>query len=397
MPELRNPYRPGAAIQPVFLAGRDPLIRTFSGVLAGAPEIPANVRLTGLRGVGKSVLLKRFEDLAKESDWAVARIQVEPRFNSDSRIQELISLSCDQAVKQMSRAARLKESVGNLVQSARGLVNLSWNDFSLNLGTSAVLTDSTIAEALYEAAKAADAAGLKGFLLMLDEAQILKDEPDRLGQHPLSLIVAAVNALQESLIPVGLVLCGLPALRTNLLKARTYSEHMFRGLEVLGLAEREAREALVKPLEHGQVAAENDLIERVIAEVQGYPYFIQLWGSELWQAAIDSSTNRMTVPLLDIVQPSIYERLDADFYEARVEALTPAEQDLLMVAASSPYPPLKSADIQGKSGKTHGNVNVLMGRLTDQGVLYRTQKGTYEFTAPKFHQFLQRRAARLAR
>ncbi len=395
MPEVKNPYRPGAAVQPVHLAGREPLINTFRAVLRGAPEVPANLRVTGLRGVGKSVLLKRFEDEAEAANWAVARLQIEPRFNTDATLQDLVRVTCDTTIKRLSRRARLKETVGNLVQTARGFVNLSWNDFSLNLGASGALSESSIAEQLYEATKAADEAGLDGFILMLDEAQILKDETNRDGEHPLSLIVAAINALQESSLPVGLVLCGLPTLRTNLLKARTYSERMFRGLEVLGLGTTEARDALTRPLHDGAVTADPELVERVVQEVEGYPYFIQLWGAELWQAAVDSGANRMSVALLDAVQESIYHRLDSDFYEARVEALTPAEQDLLMTAAASPYPPLRTTDIQSKSGKTQGNVNVLMGRLADQGVVYRTSKGVYEYTAPKFHQFLGRRAARL--
>jgi AAA ATPase domain len=393
--ELKNPYRPGAAVAPVHLAGREPLIRTFRGILRGAPEIPANMRLTGLRGVGKSVLLKRFEEIAKEAEWAVARVQIEPRFNTDEKIQELVRTTCELTAKQLSLTTRVRERVGNMVRAARGLVNLSWNDFTLNLGASAALTESTIAEALYEVARVADSAGRHGFVLMLDEAQILKDETDRDGEHPLSLIVAAVNALQEAQVPVGLVLCGLPTLRSNLLKARTYSERMFRGLEVLGLANDHASEALLRPLGIGPVSADNELVAAVIAEVEGYPYFIQLWGAELWQAAIDSGLNTMSTALLESVQPSIYERLDSDFYEARVEALTPAEQDLLMSTASAPYPPLRTVDI--RSGKTQGNVNVLMGRLADQGVVYRTSKGVYEYTAPKFHEFLGRRATKTLR
>jgi hypothetical protein len=168
---------------------------------------------------------------------------------------------------------------------------------------------------------------------------------------------------------------------------------MFRGLEVFGLDRVEASEALLKPLVGSIVSADQKLVDLVVEEVEGYPYFIQLWGAELWQAAVDSESNYLSVPLLKSVQQSIYERLDADFYEARVESLTPAEQDLLMSTVTAPYPPLRTVDIQ--SGKTQANVNVLMGRLADQGVVYRTSKGVYEFTAPKFHQFLVRRAAKI--
>lgn len=100
--------------------------------------------------------------------------------------------------------------------------------------------------------------------------------------------------------------------------------------------------------------------------------------------------------MLAQVQPEIYRLLDSDFYEGRVESLTPTEQDLLMATATCSYPPLRTADIRGQSPKSEGNVNVLMGRLAEQGVVYRVQKGQYEYTAPKFHDYLERRLERLS-
>lgn len=101
--------------------------------------------------------------------------------------------------------------------------------------------------------------------------------------------------------------------------------------------------------------------------------------------------------MLDAIEPDIYARLDEEFHAGRVETLTPSEQDLLLLLATAdcPYPPLRSADLRTRTSKREGNVNVLMGRLTDQGVLYRVQKGVYEYTAPKFHEYLKRRAALL--
>ena len=153
--------------------------------------------------------------------------------------------------------------------------------------------------------------------------------------------------------------------------------------------------AFVKPLDGTDVNATDDVVRRVISEVEGYPYFIQLWGAEMWDAARDAGTSTLTSDLLGNVEGDIYRRLDNDFYDTRVESLTPAEQDLLMATAQCPYPPLRTADIRDRSPKTGANVNVLMGRLADQGVVYRIQKGVYEYTAPKFDGFLERRMMRL--
>jgi len=381
-------------VQPVFLAGREGQCNRFVTALRAAPELPANVRITGLRGVGKTVLLKRLEHLAREEGWMATRVQLEPRHDSEATLSELVTDLCGKAILDSSRLRRLRATVGGALASARGLVKVAWHDVELSMTGTGGAHERSVAKALYDAASAADEQGLSGFLLMLDEAQVVRDDRSRDGEHPLSLLVAAVNALQDGEIPVGLVLCGLPTLRTNLLRARTYSERMFRGEEVSNLLEADAADAFVKPLEGTDVSADQDLVDRVVGEVEGYPYFVQLWGAELWDASRLAGTSNLSSRLLVAVEPDIYRRLDLDFYDPRVESLTPAEQDLLLATAACPYPPLRSSGIHGRSGKSESNVNVLMGRLTEQGVLFRVQMGKYDYTAPKFHDYLLRRAQR---
>lgn len=396
-PSQRNPYRPGAAVSPLFLAGRQQEMRRFRASLQAAPELPANVRLTGLRGVGKSVLLKRLEEIARDEEgWLAARVQVEPRHNTEQDLSELVLNLCHNAELQISKAARIRQTVRGVAASAGGLVRVTWQDIEVSLSLPSAGDQRSVTKALFDVAVLADRHGYGGYLLMLDEAQVIRDDRERDGQHPLSLLIAAVNTLQEKEVPIGLVLCGLPTLRANLLKARTYTERMFRGEEISRLLGDEAVAALVRPLDDTGIVAEDALVDRVVEEVEGYPFFIQLWGAELWEAAHLASVHRFDTTLLDAVELDIYRRLDIDFYDGRVEALTPAEQDLLVSTAGCQYPPLKTADIHARAGKSESNVNVLMGRLAEQGVVFRIQKGQYEYTAPKFHDYLQRRAARIA-
>jgi DNA-binding transcriptional ArsR family regulator len=151
-------------------------------------------------------------------------------------------------------------------------------------------------------------------------------------------------------------------------------------------------EAFLRPLEQTGRTSDRALAQAVVAEVEGYPYFLQLWGSELWDAADLAGVERFTRKLLDATRPDIYSRLDRDFYEPRIATLTPAEQDLLLASASCPYPPLRAADLNRASQKTPGNVNVLLGRLVDAGALYRARVGEYAYTAPRFRDYLLRRA-----
>lgn len=389
----KNPYRPGVGTRPLHLAGREMPLRRFRALLRAAPEQPANMRLTGLRGVGKTVLLGEFETVADDAGWASASLELQPSHNTDDELVQALTMALTMARRKLSRMERLRKAVGSAARQA-GTLGLAWGDFALTYQPFSDAGREDLSRALFEVVEMAVQKGHSGFVLLLDEAQVVRDEHNRrTGEHPLSLLVSSIVALQKAELPLGLVLCGLPTLTGNLLRARSYTERMFRGEEIGSLRPDEAREAFVQPPHEtdSPVRIDDDLVETTIQEVEGYPYFIQLWGAELWDAAEAAGTVRLSSNLLDAARPYIYQRLDLDFYDPRVATLTPAEQDVLLATAACEYPPLVVADLNVAISKTPANINVLLGRLVESGVLYRIRKGQYEYTAPKFRDFLLRR------
>ncbi len=392
----KNPFRPGVGTKPLFLAGREAPMRRFSAMLRAAPEQAANMRLTGLRGVGKTVLLGEFGRLAREAGWAVGSCELSASHNQEKVLTTEVVGLADNVIREVSRAERIKRAVGKAVRAV-GTVSVTYEDVKVSLEAGTLAGSADLAKSLLEAATTVVGKGRHGIILLLDEAQVIRDERDRRGDHPLSLLVSAVVALQRQEVPLGLVMCGLPTLTGNLLRARSYTERMFRGEEIGRLEPSEATKALTEPLKDTPVRALPELVQAVVKEVEGYPYFIQLWGAELWDAATTAEVTTFDVKLLKVATPDIYRRLDIDFYEPRVSTLTPAEQDVLFASASCSYPPLHTVDLNDKMDKTPGNINVLLGRLVESGVLYRTRKGQYEYTAPKFREYLLRRSAQSKR
>lgn len=390
----KNPFRPGVGTRPLHLAGRDQPMRRFAATLRAAPEQPANMRLTGLRGVGKTVLLGEFQAIAEDGGWASAMLELQPGHNAEGALVTTLMSVAQEAKERLSRVERIKKAVGEATRQA-GTLGVGWGEFTLTYDPVAGQPRDDIARALFEVVEMAVEKGRPGFVLLLDEAQVVKDETKHGGEHPLSLLISSVAALQRREIPLGLVLCGLPTLTGNLLKARSYTERMFRGEEIGSLGRADAHDAFEQPLaESGSdLEADGNLVDRVIGEVEGYPYFIQLWGAELWDAAEIGEVGRLTTNLLETVLPDIYRRLDLDFYNPRVETLTPAEQDVLLGTAFADYPPLVVSKLNDAINKTPANVNVLLGRLVDSGVLYRLRKGEYDYTAPRFRDYLLRRAS----
>lgn len=388
----KNPFRPGVGTRPLHLAGRDQPMGRFAAMLRAAPEQPANMRLTGLRGVGKTVLLGEFQAIAEGEGWASAMLEFQPSHNAEAALVTALTSVTREARERLSRMERIRKAVGGVARNA-GTLSVGWGEFMLTYDPIVGQPREDITRALFEVVETAVEKGRPGFVLLLDEAQVVRDETRRNGEHPLSLLISSVVALQRREIPLGLVLCGLPTLTGNLLRARSYTERMFRGEEIGSLNQDDASEAFAQPLaENGSdVKADTDLVNRVVGEVEGYPYFIQLWGAELWDAAEIGEVDRLTTDLLETVRPDIYRRLDIDFYNPRVETLTPAEQDVLLGTAFADYPPLIVSKLNDAINKTPANVNVLLGRLVDNGVLYRLRKGEYDYTAPRFRDYLLRR------
>jgi len=369
-------------------------MRRFRAMLRAAPEQPPNMRLTGLRGVGKTVLLGEFQSIAEDAGWIGAMLELQPGHNGEEPLVEALAAVARDTRERLSRVERIKKAVGDAARHA-GSLGIGWGEFTLTYDPIVGQPREDVTRALFEVVETAVAKGRSGFVLLLDEAQVIRDGAKRDGEHPLSLLISAVVALQRREIPLGLVLCGLPTLTGNLLRARSYTERMFRGEEIGSLEQADADEAFARPLaEAGSgVEADDDVVRQVVEEVEGYPYFIQLWGSELWEAAEIGEVRRIGAPLLQTVRPDIYRRLDIDFYDPRVETLTPAEQDVLLGTAFADYPPLVVSKLNEAIDKTPANVNVLLGRLVDHGVLYRIRKGEYDYTAPRFRDYLLRRTA----
>jgi hypothetical protein len=392
---VKNPYRPGVGLAPAYLAGRDHQLKRFAATLRAAPEIPANIRMTGLRGVGKTVLLHEFEKTVDRAEWASIFVELQAGHNSDLATADLFKAELLRLRERMSVSARLKERAKNAVDTAKMIATFNWNGFTVGGGEASLFEDSaTLGQSIYDTVLTALNSGYLGIVLLLDEAQMIRDDKEDHGEHPLSLLLSTVAELQKQELPVAMVLCGLPNLAVNLLSARTYSERMFKGEEVSSLPQDAARAAFTQPLVNSPITADDELVERVLASVDGYPYFIQLWGAELWDMAEYVEVPRFTPELLDSVEPEIYRRLDLDFYDPRISSLTPAEQDLLIDSAKCPYPPLHVADLNKSSPKKAGNVNVLLGRLVQANVLYRERKSQYMYTAPGFKDYLERRSAK---
>lgn len=408
----KNPYVPGVGTPPRYLAGREPEIRRFQRYLEDFPEKRRNIRITGLRGVGKTVLLKRFESDAKAQphDWVVIRRDLSPRLREESdlamALQEWLRIALEELSKSAKVKRRLAEAIaviGQLSVEVAGGVTVSIG------GKSAVrhsILEERLRNAFIEVGRAAADAG-RGVAFLFDEAHTVYDQQKR-GQYPLSALLGAVVAAQDQddpPLPIMLVMCGLPPLVNNLQAARSHSERLFKAEEVSNLSlesehgqsNSEAVLALTRPAVGTGVSFASDTAQQIATDVNGYPYFIQWYGEKLWDSARDAEIVEIDARLYAASRRAIQRELDREFYEMRYEDLQPGDQMTLRVAGSLEGEEFRVSDINSAITRRKANANAQsLNRLVEANTIYRKAYGVYGYTAPLYGDFLRRAHPRQA-
>ncbi len=403
----RNPYSPGVGTRPPYLAGREDQIRQFERLLEDYPEKRRNLRITGLRGAGKTVLLKEYERIAKRRDWVVVRRDWGPRLREEADFAIAISDYLLEAVESLSIKARIRKGVSSAL-TAIGQVQVQiGGEVTVSAGpgvprpTRSVLEDR-LRVALAEVGSMARSRG-RGVALLFDEAHSVYDRPGR-HQYPLGALLSAMVAVQdedEEPLPVMLVLCGLQPLTANIHAARSNAERLFRATEIGNLSVvpgapgtlSAAAQALVHPAD--TIFYAEGVAERVAGDVSGYPYFLQWFGEALWEAADLDGLDVMTDALYERERPAIQRSLDDEFFEPRYRDARKADQRTLRVAASLGAEGFTKVALDGADARTTGALAVSLSRLIADNLLYRDEHGVYAYTAPLFGDFVRRRHTRL--
>jgi len=407
----RNPYQPGVGTTPPYLADREQQLQRFRGYLRDFPEKRRNVRLSGLRGVGKTVLLKEFRDAARERDWVAIRRDLTARLRQEDAFATAIADDLSTAIRAFSNMAKLRKLLA-AARRAVGEITVGLPDgtsISIKPGTSrsgASVLEDRIGEALIQVGRLAAKAG-RGVVFLYDEAHTLHDQP-RQHQYPLGALLGAFVEAQdqeEPPLPVMLVVSGLPPLVQNLQAARSHAERLFRVEELgnLGLEPKNGHEsspaalALIRPVADTGIPFGLDVAQQVAADVDGYPYFIQKYGEALWDAADAANLDGITPKLYASTRARVQDALDAEFFENRYLDAPRADQLTLRVAADLGGERFEIAELAAQFQSRNPNATQQsVNRLLKSNHVYRVSQGIYAYTAPLFGDFVRRAYPRQA-
>ena len=395
-PAFKNPYKPGAGHMPPHLAGREREFGEFDQLLE-QEEILNNVVLTGLRGVGKTVLLETFKPRAVEKGWfwVTADLSESASVSETALAQRLLAdLSLVTASLTIERPAGA--GVGFAAGPHTEQVPLSHGLLSSVYEETPGLVSDRIKATLEFAWEHLRAHGRHKVIFAYDEAQNLADHASG-EQFPLSVLLDVFQSIQRKGIPFMLVLAGLPTLFPKLVDARTYAERMFRVMTLSKLNSEESREAILKPIEVADcpIQLSDDSVEIIILESGGYPYFIQFICREVFDVFIQQNEQGElgTVPI-----EAIQQKLDADFFAGRWARITDRQKELLTVIAhlDEPDEEFTIQELVEKSKEllpkpfSASHANQMLASLSERGMIYKNRVGKYSFAVPLLGRFIRR-------
>jgi hypothetical protein len=385
MDPVRNPYNPGAGTRPPALVGRDAQIAAMDVALQrmlrgtnGRSQL-----LTGLRGVGKTVLLNEFEDLGRGRGFFHEHIEV----SEDGSLAPLLA----SALRRVLLAMDAKKRIGELVRRALGVLKAFTirvpNGPELNIDVDAVAGPADSGDLatdlaglfveLGEVARAHDC----GILLTIDELHYV-------DMTTMTALIVGLHRAAQLTLPITIAGAGLPKLATVTGEAKTYAERMFTFPDIGSLTTDQAIEALQAPAADEGVTWDDDALDRVLDVTQCFPYFLQEFGKIAW----DVADGPHAIVLSDVERsiPVATAELDDGFFRVRSASTSDSERAYLRAMAELGPGAVRTSDVAKLLGKSAQGVGPVRDTLMRRALCYSPRFGEIAFTVPLFDQYMRR-------
>ena len=387
MDPIKNPFAPGAGSPPPELVGRDPILEQ-ARILLGRikqkrPE--KSLLLTGLRGVGKTVLLNEIERMAKAGGYRTISIEA----HEDKPLGPLVVPHLRQVLYELDRLAGAGEKVKRGLAVLKGFMNgikvkVGEIEIGLDIDPEKGAADSGDLEIdlpnLFVAVAEAAEERKSAVALSIDEIQYF-------NQQELGALIMAMHKVQQRQLPLLLLGAGLPILPGLAGESKSYAERLFNFPEVGALSETDAAKALRDPARAAGVVFEEPALTEVFRLTRGYPYFLQEWGYQAWNLAPASP---ITPAIVQAATAASIPRLDQNFFRVRFDRLTPSEKNFLRAIAHLGPGPQRTGDIAEALGVKVTSLGPVRAKLIKKGMIYSSAHGDIAFTVPLFDQFMVR-------
>lgn len=385
MDAVRNPFAPGAGSQPPELAGRQSIIDEAHIAIQRAllGKSSRSQMLLGLRGVGKTVLLNKIEEMAEAAGHLSSFIEAP----EGKPLGELLLPKIHQTLRKLSVMESAKAKAHAALRALRSFASafqFSYGETSISVDPEAGVADSgdlesDLTELFVRVGEAARDAG-KAWTLLIDEVQYLTSKD-------LAALIVALHKINQKALPVVFFGAGLPQVAALSGDAKSYAERLFHYPPVGALAPADAQSAIEGPVTDEGASITKEALKEITNKTRGYPYFLQEWGHQCWNIA---ENDRIELSDAQLAAEQATKRLDDGFFKVRFDRLTPKEREYVIAMARLGDGPYRSSDIADALGKPPQSLNPVRSKIISKGMIYSPSHGDLAFTVPMFHDYLQR-------
>ncbi len=387
MDRFKNPFAPGAGSAPPELVGREQVLEDVQFTLARVKDgrHARSALLVGLRGVGKTVLLNRLQELAESQGYKALSIEAP----ENKRLPALLIPKLRQLLLSLDRIKGARDKITKGFAVLKSFASA----FRVKIGEVEVGLD---VEPEVGSADSGDLeTDLPELFLVIGEAAkarnipvaIIIDEMQYLTEDELSALIMAVHKLSQKRLPLLLIGAGLPQLVGLTGKSKSYAERLFEFPEIGPLNKRDAENALVLPVRKEGVTFDPAALDEIYRVTKGYPYFLQEWGYYTWNLATRSP---ITLGIVKKAHDAVIARLDKNFFRVRFDRLTPREKVYLRAMAELGPGSHRSGEVADILEVEVNSVAPLRGGLIKKGMVYSPAHGDTAFTVPLFDEFMKR-------
>ena len=381
MDPVKNPYTPNAGSRPPELAGRDEQLEQFRVVVARlkSGQTDQSIIAKGLRGVGKTVLLNAFEDMAESEGFLTYYHEL----TDETSLIEELARDAERAIGMLRLTDKLTQKLRDALSHLKTIRISGPEGFGLEVdlrrASEGTLT-ADLTDLFLELGAAAKEKG-RGVIFFLDEVQFADEVHYR-------ALISALHRANQKRLPISAAAAGLPQIPRLTGEARSYAERLFDFPTIANLNEAAANHALVEPAKAQGVEFERDAVALALEWTEGYPFYIQQLGKHAWNIASSSPIRRGDV---EEAQPAAQAALDRTIYEVRVQRATANERKYMRAMAELGDGPYRSGSVAKKLGQAATAVSQTRQRLIDKGLIYATEDyGYVDFSVPRFAEYMRR-------
>lgn len=388
---VTNPFKPGAGRVPPVLAGRSDLLGEFRNRLYQARETGEGERpwiLSGLRGVGKTVLLNQLGREAAELKLIFIKVEATSSNPLAVALAKELHLALRRVLSSSERSKQLWSKAARVLRSFQVRVDPSGTySFTVDIEAERGVADSgDLAVDLQELLQTIGLASREANTVLL----LAIDELQEASSDDLAALNVALHNLGQDVFPVPVVFvgAGLPSLPAVLADATSYAERLYDYRQI-GLLDTAATiEALTAPARANGVDWEPDALNAAVTATGGYPYFIQACGSHVWAVR---ATDIITLDDARIGIESARTEVEQGLYQSRWERATPTQRAFMAAMAIDNDAPSSMAELVARLGKKRTtDLSVNRRDLIRNGYIYTPERGFVAFTVPGMADFIDR-------